>query len=121
LAADLQPETVLITYRVKVGSEADMEQQIAKHWKTATSLNLVDGSRHLVFRGSDEERPYYVEIFSWQGASVPDDPPKEIKAIWSDMSKLVESRRDKPGIEIGVVSEVGSAERQTATEGSAQE
>ena len=49
-------------------------------------------------------RTFFVDVFSWRDASIPDAAPKEIQAIWADMNRLVESRGGNPGLEFVQVS-----------------
>ena len=43
---------------------------------------------------------YFVEIFTWRDAAIPDHAPPAIQSIWAEMNKLVEGR----GIEIAEVT-----------------
>ena len=99
-----QPETVMVTYRVKSGSEAELSRQIVKHWRNAVELKLVSTSPHVVFRTSEDDKTCFVEVFTWRDSSIPDSPPTAIQTAWSEMGKLVESRGGKPGIDVAVVT-----------------
>ena len=79
------PETVAITYRVSKANEAKLLDVIHGHWSTLTSKNLVTGSRQL-FRGDG----FFLEIFTWKDASIPDNAPAEVLKWWGEMNKLVE-------------------------------
>jgi hypothetical protein len=100
------PETVMVTYHAKSGSETALAGAIAKQWEAARRLNLV-GEAHTLVRGSEDGKTYFVEIFTWRDANTPDAPPVAIQNVWSEMSALVESRGGKPGIEFTAVSLVG--------------
>jgi hypothetical protein len=100
-----EPETVLLTYHPKMGAEDRLLQAIRRHWRTAERLKLVVDAPHVVVRGSDgDERPYFVEVFTWRDGSIPDAAPAEILACWSEINKHVESRGVKPGVDIAVVT-----------------
>ena len=99
-------ETVMITYRPKAGSEQALKRQIAQHWQQAVELNLVRESPHLFLKTSVGGHENFVEIFAWRDAGIPDQPPPAIQAIWAEMAKLVETRDDRPGIEIAIVKPV---------------
>jgi hypothetical protein len=103
LAAD-KPETVMLRLQSKAGSEDDLARVIARHWKTARDLKLVDDAPHVTVRGSENGKSYFVDIFTWRDASIPDSAPPAIQAIWAEMNKLVEARGGKPGIEIAEVN-----------------
>jgi hypothetical protein len=102
-----QPETVIVTLHAKTGSEAELAGVIARHWETARRLNLVVDAPHLTMRGTEHGTDtYFVDIFTWRDASIPDQAPPEIRAIWADMNRLVESRKDRPGLNIAEVTVV---------------
>jgi hypothetical protein len=99
------PETVVVTLHARAGSEAELAAVIARHWATARRLNLVLDAPHLTVRGSEDgSRTYFVDIFTWRDASVPDHAPAEIRAIWADMNRLVESRGAQPGLAFAEVT-----------------
>jgi len=94
-------ETVMITFRPKPGSEADLLKVIANHWTTARRLDLVVPNEHMTLRAEDDKgRPYFVDIFTWRSAEIPDHAPADIQAIWADMNRLTESRDGRPGLAI---------------------
>ena len=101
-----QPETVMVTFRPKPGSEMELARVIANHWKTASELKLVSPTPHLTLRGTDEsKRTYFVEIFTWRDSSIPDSAPPAIQKIWAEMNALVESRGvGQPGLNFTEVS-----------------
>lgn len=100
-----KPETVMVTYHAKPGSEAELASVIVKQWRTARDLKLVREAPHVVVRGTEDgNKTYFVEIFTWRDASIPDSAPAAIQAIWSEMNKLVERRGGKSGIDIAEVS-----------------
>ena len=103
-----EPETVMITLHAKAGAEAELGQVIARHWETATRLKLVGDGPHLTLRGTEAAegamRTFFVDVFTWRDASIPDAAPKEIQAIWADMNRLVEKRNGRPGLTIKEVA-----------------
>lgn len=100
-----QPETVMVTLRAKPGAEADLERVVARHWTTAREMKLVSDKPHLTLRGVEGgNKTYFVEIFTWRDARVPDAAPAEIRRIWSDMNRLVEARGGHPGLEFVAIS-----------------
>lgn len=98
------PETVLVTYHAKPGSEAALAGAIAKQWATATRLKLVLETPHTLVRGDEKGKTYFVEIFTWRDANIPDHAPAAIQSIWSQMNQLVEARGSQPGIDFAAVS-----------------
>lgn len=70
-------------------------------------MKLVRDTPHLTLRGrEDGNHSYFIEIFTWRDARIPEAAPAEIQKIWDDMNRLVEGRAGHPGIEIVVVSVV---------------
>ena len=102
-----KPETVMVTYRAKAGAEAELARVIARHWTVARDLKLVREAGHMTLRGMEEgNKAYFVDIFTWRDAKIPDSAPPAIQAIWAEMGKLVEARGRKQGIEIVEVAVV---------------
>ena len=102
-------ETVLITYRVKPGSEAEFEQVLAEAWKTYRAEKLVFASPHIITSDKDGGgKPRFVEIFTWVSPSAPDHAPDSVKKIWAQMMSLCEKRDGHGGLEGGEVEIVGS-------------
>ena len=103
-----QPETVMITLRPKPGAERALAQTIARHYETAQKLNLLrEDTPHLTLQASDDQdKTYFVDIFTWRDAAVPDNAPREIQAIWKEMNGLVEMRGGRPGLDIVPVKPV---------------
>ena len=96
-----KPETVIVTVHAKPGAEADLQRVLARHWTTARDLELVADAPHLSLRGVDAAgKSYFVEIFTWRDADIPDHAPPAIRSIWAEMAKLVEGR----GVEIAAVT-----------------
>ena len=99
-----QPETVIVTLHAKPGGEAELAAVIARHWETARRLNLVLPSPHITVRGTEAgDRTYFVDIFTWRDATIPDQAPAEIQKIWADMNRLVEAKGNRPGLEFSEV------------------
>jgi hypothetical protein len=104
LAASAQqsahPETVMITCHAKAGAEAELQRVLTRHWNSASDLKLVRDTPHIRLRGVENGHTYFVEIFTWRDAEIPDHAPPAIQSIWAEMNKLVEGR----GIEIAEVT-----------------
>jgi hypothetical protein len=103
------PETVMITYHAKRGSEEDLARVIADHWSTARRLNLVRRDTHVTLRGSEGSGlTYFVEILTWRDGSIPDFAPPAIQRLWDQMNALVEPRDGKPGLDFTRVEVISS-------------
>lgn len=95
-------ETVLITYHVKPGSEAEFETTLAAAWKVYRDEHYVFAAPHLLVRNSEtDDKPRFVEIFTW--AKSPDHAPSSIKEIWNQEQSLCEARDGHTAIEGGEV------------------
>ena len=99
------PETVMVTLHAKPGGEADLARVIARHWDTARRLNLVLDTPPVTLRGAEDGgKTYFVHVFTWRDAGIPDAAPAAIQAIWTEMNQLVESRGGRPGLYFTEVS-----------------
>jgi hypothetical protein len=91
--------------------EADLARVIANHWQVAKELKLVRETDHMTLRASDEQGTYFVDVFTWNDADVPDHAPAAILALWADMNRLTEARGGRPGLEIQEVTLVTAADK----------
>jgi hypothetical protein len=99
-----EPETVLITLHAKPGAEADLARLIARHWETARQLHLVADAPHLTFKADEDgDKTYFIDIFTWRDAAIPDAAPAAIQAIWGELHRLVEARDGHQGLEITTI------------------
>jgi hypothetical protein len=117
-STDEVPETVMITYHAKSGSEDELARVIASHWSVARHLRLVRKEPHVTLRGSEGAGlTYFVEILTWRDGNIPDFAPPAIQKLWDQMNALVESRDGKPGLDfasVEVISDRSAASRSTA-------
>jgi len=97
LAADpdpKSPETVVVVYHVKPGSEAAMEKLLREdHWPLLRRLGFVLPAPHVLVRClEDGGKPCFREILTWRDHDTPDNAPSEVRAVWDRMHTLVEKR-----------------------------
>ena len=98
-AAD-PPETMLVSYHVKLGKEAAFQDALARTWAVCRRDNLVFATPHLVVREKDDRgQTRFVESFTWVSHAAPDNAPPELKAVWRELESLCEPRDGKPGID----------------------
>jgi len=98
------PETVLVTYHVKSGSEAEFQTLLARVWKVYRKEHLVFAEPHIIVReteGGDKTR--FVEIFTWVSHSAPEHALEAVKNLWEQEQSLCEARNGHTGIEGGEV------------------
>jgi hypothetical protein len=94
------PETVLSTYRIKKGRDAEFRTVHAETWKAYRKYNLVLPSPHTVVAGKEESgSPFFVEILTWKDHDAPDHVPAEVKELWTRLEDLCEKRDGHRGIE----------------------
>ena len=98
------PETVVVTYHVKPGSEAAMEKLLREdHWPLLRRLGYVWESPHVLVRCvEDGGKPCFREVLTWRDHDTPDNAGAEVRAVWDRMKPLVEKRGDQ-AIEIDEV------------------
>ena len=98
------PETVLVTYRAKPGSEAELQAVLSRAWQVYRSEHLVHVEPHIIVRDTEDGgKTRYVEIFTWVSHAAPEHAPDSVKAIWKQEHSLCEERNGHSGIEGGEV------------------
>ena len=98
------PETVLVTYHVKPGKEAEFKAVLSRAWEVYRGEHLVFTEPHLVVQDSENGgKPRFVEIFTWVSRSIPEHAPESVKTIWKQEESLCEKRGEHYGIEPGEV------------------
>jgi hypothetical protein len=100
-------ETIYSIAHVKRGMETQYAELSAKSWAIYRKLDLVLPAPHVVVRGVDSQNlPYFVEIFTWKSAEIPDHAPAEVRAVWQDLENACEKRNGRPGIDFTEVTAV---------------
>lgn len=95
-----EPETIYSVSHVIAGKEAAFDKARIEAWAIYQRLGLVLPKPHLVVRGADEAgKTYFVEIFTWKDAAIPDHAPPEVRAIWKLLEAACEPRGGRPGID----------------------
>jgi hypothetical protein len=101
-SAGPRSDVTLCRYWVKPEREAEFRKLLAAHWPTFRKLGLVaDDPPHLIFRGEQDGRVFYVETFPWKDVdamrrahSLP-----EVAAIWEPMGACCTSM-EFPSVEV---------------------
>jgi hypothetical protein len=102
-SAKAASETVMVTYHVQPGKEAEFETLLARAWEVYRAGHLVASEPHIIVRDADgHDETKYVEIFTWTKS--PDHPPADVLAVWKQEQSLCESRDGHRGIEGGEVN-----------------
>jgi hypothetical protein len=98
------PETVLVTYHVKPGKEADFQEVISRAWEIYRNEHLVFAKPHVVVRDNEAGgQTRFVEIFTWISHSGPEHAPDSVKSIWNQEQSLCEARAGHASLEGGEV------------------
>jgi hypothetical protein len=99
------PETIMVVLHVKPGAEAELQRVLEQHWTTAHEMKLVTDTPHLTMRCLENgNKMYFIDVFTWREASIPDAAPAEIRKLWEEMNRLVENREGHQGLELVPVS-----------------
>src|SRR5947207_2201765 len=97
-SATSNPETVLVTYHVKPGKEAEFQAVLSRAWEVYRSEHLVFTETHVVVQDSENGgKPRFVEIFTWVSRSIPEHAPESVKMIWKQEESLCEKRGEHDG------------------------
>ena len=92
-------ETVLVTYHVKPGKEAEFEKLLKHAWEVYQLEHLVFADPHVIVKKTGNgNKAECVEIFTW--IKSPDNPPDDVKVIWQQEQSLCEARDGQRGIKI---------------------
>ena len=105
------PETVLVTYRVKAGKEAEFRDVLSRAWDVYRRDGFVFAQPHVVVQDTEDGKPRFVEIFTWVSRSIPEHAPDNVKALWKQAESLCERRGEHYGIEPGEVELVVSSRK----------
>ena len=101
--AKVGSESVMVTYHVQAGKEAEFEALLMNAWKVYRAEHLVYPEPHVIVRDSDgEDKTKYVEIFTW--IKTPDHPPASVLSVWKQEQSLCDPRNGHRGIEGGEVN-----------------
>jgi hypothetical protein len=103
-SARRDPETVLVTYHVKLGKEAEFQAVLSQAWEIYRGEHLVFAEPHVVVQDTESGgKPRFVEILTWVSRSIPEHVSESVKAIWKQEESLCERRGGHYGIEPGEV------------------
>ena len=95
-------ETVLITYHVQSGKEAEFQAVLSQAWDIYRSEQMVFYRPHTVVQAvEDGDKTRFVEVFTW--VRKPEHAPDNVMAIWKQEHSLCEARNGHAEIEGGEV------------------
>jgi hypothetical protein len=94
------PETVLVTYHVQPGKEAEFLEVLSQAWELYRREHLVFAQPHIVVQDTEDgSKPRFAEVFTWSSRSIPAHAPESVKAIGKQEESLCEKRGEHNGIE----------------------
>jgi antibiotic biosynthesis monooxygenase (ABM) superfamily enzyme len=103
-SAKTDPETVLVTYHVKSGKEAEFQAILSRIWQIYRTEHLVFAGPHVIVRDSEDGgKPRFVEILTWVSHAAPEHAPDAVTKLWEQEQSLCEARSGHRGIEGGEV------------------
>jgi hypothetical protein len=103
-SAKTDSETVLVTYHVASGKEAEFQELLSRIWQVYRSEHLVFAEPHVIVRDTEEGgKPRFVEILTWVSHTAPEHALDAVKKLWEQEQSLCEARNGHAGIEGGEV------------------
>ena len=100
--AKSEPETVMVTYHVQSGKEAEFQALLAHAWMVYNGEHMVYASPHTIVRDTEHgDKVRFIEIFTWLKS--PDHAPASVLAVWKQEQSLCEARDGHTAIEGGEV------------------
>ena len=103
-SAKHDPETVMVTYHVKSGKEAEFQAVLSRAWQIYRSEHQVFAVPHIIVRDTEAgDKTRFVEIFTWVSHAAPEHAPDAVKTLWEQEQSLCEARSGHGGIEGGEV------------------
>ncbi|MGA2246923.1 MAG: hypothetical protein ABSH48_18175 [Verrucomicrobiota bacterium] len=100
--AKAEAETVMVSYHVRLGKEAEFQSLLAHAWVVYRGEHLVFAEPHVIVRDTEDGgQTRFVEIFTW--VKSPDHAPDCVEAVWKQEQSFCEARSGHKGIEGGVV------------------
>jgi len=97
------PETVMVTYHVKAGSEVQFEQLLRNLWQIYTENHMVRAKPHLILQDAEKGGVRVTEIFTWVSHDMPEQAPESVHTLWQQMHSFCESRDGHPALDGGEV------------------
>ena len=103
-SAKADKETVLVTYHVKAGHEAEFQTLLSQIWQIYRTEHLVLVEPHVIVRATEEGGGVrFVEILTWVSHAAPEHAPDSVKKLWEQEQALCEARGGHTGIDGGEV------------------
>ena len=103
-SAKTDPETVLVTYHVQSGKEAEFQTVLFRAWQIYRKEHLVYAEPHIIVRDTEDgNKARYVEVFTWVSHAALEHAPDSVQMIWKQEHSLCEARSGHSDIEGGEV------------------
>ena len=98
------PETVMVTYHVQPGQEAQFPAMLDRAWGIYRREHLVRSEPHVIVRTKEADgKTCFIEVFTWVSHSAPAHAPAAVPAIWNEETSVCETRNGHTALEGGEV------------------
>jgi hypothetical protein len=105
VASDADPETVMVTYHVRMGQEVNFHGLLTRAWDTYRGEHMVFAQPHIIVQDRETNgKTRFIEIFTWISHTGPQQPPDSVKQVWSDEQSLCQARDGHSALEGGEVN-----------------
>ena len=96
-----EPETIYGVAHVRKGAAEQFRLVERESWDVYLRLGLVRPDLHVVLQGvEDVDKPFFLVVFTWKSADIPEHAPQEVLDVWAKMRALCEKRSGHPPMEI---------------------
>ena len=101
------PHTVLATFRVRAGSQAELSGLLERHWQIISSRGLCEGPQPVRLIRHDSDGDVMLELFDWRDGGLNDalqDPA--VRQVWLAIDQCCEQRNGAPQSEFPAIERV---------------
>ncbi len=104
VASDADPETVMVTYHVRMGQEVNFHGLLTRAWETYRGEHMVFAQPHVIVQDRESNgKTRFIEIFTWTSRATPQQAPDSVKQVWAREQSLCEVRDGHAALEGGEV------------------
>ena len=99
--------TVLATFRVRKGSEAELSNLLERHWQIISSRGFGEGPQPIRLMRHDHDGNVMLELFDWRDGGLNDalqDPA--VREVWMAIDQCCEQRNGAPQSEFPAIERV---------------
>jgi hypothetical protein len=91
----------MATYLVRPGCVDAVRELLRRHWPVACANHLATGNPAVVYSGTDDLGPFFVEFMEWAGPDATGNAFRndQVGPIWQDLFACTEARGGRPAVE----------------------